>query len=104
MIVFIFCGTVQALSWAYPIVVWEGRLYEVIEEEQWPESSVAGAIGKVVSMADDMSGTYYGNASNYYPKFHRKRAGRNTFIRTFTKSSQTKGKFSSLKFDKMGRV
>lgn len=67
LIVFIFCGTAQALSWAYPFVVWDGRLYEVLEAEQVPASDIAEPIGRVATMADDMSGAYYGNASNYYP-------------------------------------
>ncbi|MFC3211648.1 hypothetical protein [Planomicrobium okeanokoites] len=67
LMVFVFCGTAHALSWAYPFVVWEGRLYEVAEEDPLPQSAIAGPIGRVVTMADDMSGAYYGNASNYYP-------------------------------------
>lgn len=67
LMVFVFCGTVQALSWAYPFVVWEGKLYEVTEEERLSDDEIAEAIGRVATLADDMSGDYYGNASNFYP-------------------------------------
>lgn len=67
LIVFVYCGTAQALSWAYPFVVWDGRLYEVKEEERLPAIDIDEAIGRVATMADDMSGAYYGNASNYHP-------------------------------------
>lgn len=67
LIIFIFCGTAHALSWAYPFVVWDGKLYEVFEEEPLPASDIAEPIGRVAAMAHDMSGAYYGNASNYYP-------------------------------------
>ncbi|MCM3611196.1 hypothetical protein M4S82_07995 [Planococcus sp. MERTA32b] len=67
LIVFMFCGTAQALSWAYAFVVWDGKLYEVLEDEPLPASDVAEPVGRVATMADDMSGAFYGNASNYYP-------------------------------------
>ncbi|QHJ71417.1 hypothetical protein [Planococcus halotolerans] len=67
LMVFMFCGTAQALSWAYPFVVWDGTLYEVKEEERLSENEIAEAIGRVATLADDMSGNYYGNASNFYP-------------------------------------
>lgn len=67
LMVFVFCGTVQALSWAYPFVVWEGKLYEVKEEDRLSEGEITEEIGRVATLADDMSGNYYGNASNFYP-------------------------------------
>ncbi|WP_416150552.1 hypothetical protein ACM26V_06160 [Salipaludibacillus sp. HK11] len=66
---FIFTVTtpVQALSWAYSFVVWNGNVYEV-KEEKVLESEIGKEIGEVKTKPNDMTGDYYGNASNAYPK------------------------------------
>ncbi|WP_391201444.1 hypothetical protein [Psychrobacillus sp. L4] len=61
-------STAQALTWAYPFVVWEGKVYEVKQEEIIVNSEIGKMIGKVTEKANDMTGEYYGDASNYYPK------------------------------------
>lgn len=66
--VFIIASSVQALSWAYPFVVWKGKVYEVKQEEVIAESEIGQMIGKVKTKPDDMTGSYYGNASNYYAR------------------------------------
>ncbi|WNS77354.1 hypothetical protein RRV45_10340 [Bacillus sp. DTU_2020_1000418_1_SI_GHA_SEK_038] len=60
-------STVQALSWAFPFVVWNGKVYEVTDEELMGRL-IGKRIGKVKTKPNDMTGNYYGNASNYYPK------------------------------------
>ncbi|MGP4107902.1 hypothetical protein [Virgibacillus sp. L01] len=60
-------SSVQALSWAYSFVVWNGNVYEV-KEEKVLEDEVGKIIGKVKTKPNDMTGNYYGNASNVYPK------------------------------------
>lgn len=63
------CGTVssvQALSWAYPFVVWGGNVYEVTDDVV-NDSQLGKRIGKVKTKPNDMTGNYYGNASNYFP-------------------------------------
>ncbi len=60
--------SVQALSWAYPFVVWKGNVYEVKREELIEDNKIGKIIGKVKTKPNDMTGNYYGNASNYYPK------------------------------------
>lgn len=57
----------QALSWAISFVVWKGNTYEVTEEKV-NESEVGKVIGKVKMQANDMTGEYYGDASNIYPR------------------------------------
>lgn len=68
LLLFFIASSVQALSWAYPFVVWDGNVYEVKEEEFLQESEIGGAIGEVKTQADDMTGNFYGDASNLYPK------------------------------------
>ncbi|CAH0344046.1 hypothetical protein [Bacillus sp. CECT 9360] len=65
---FMISSSVQALSWAYLFVVWEGKVYEVKQEEIVANSEIGKSIGEVRTIPDDMTGDYYGNASNYYPK------------------------------------
>lgn len=60
-------STGLALSWAYKFVVWEGGVYEVTEEVV-DASDLWKKIGEVKRMADDRTGSYYGDASNYYEK------------------------------------
>lgn len=68
LLTMLFSSHAEALSWAYSFVVWDGKLYEVKQDVNVPENEIAEAIGQVKTAADDMSGAYYGNASNYYEK------------------------------------
>lgn len=67
LICFIFSSqwSVHALSWAYPFVVWKGNVYEVTDEKV---SDIGDIIGKVRRGTNDMTGEYFGDASNAYPK------------------------------------
>jgi hypothetical protein len=65
---FIISISVQALSWAYPFVVWKGKVYEIKLEEIISYIEIGKKIGEVKSVPDGMTGNYYGDASNYYPK------------------------------------
>ncbi|RHB49719.1 hypothetical protein [Exiguobacterium sp. AM39-5BH] len=56
----------QALSWAYAFVVLDGRVYEVMDVAVL-EADLGEVVGEVKTMADDMDGSYYGDASNMYP-------------------------------------
>lgn len=72
LLLFVICfmvasSSTYALSWAYKFVAWEGGVYEVTEEFV-DASDIGEKIGKVKRMADDMTGAYYGDASNYYEK------------------------------------
>lgn len=58
---------VHALSWAYPFVVWNGKVYEVTGEQVFNEK-IGKQIGEVKRKPDEMTGDYYGNASNIYVK------------------------------------
>jgi len=68
-LVLLFLGqsSVQALSWAYAFVVWKGNVYEVTDE-MVEETEIGKRIGEVKTKPNDMTGRYYGNASNSYPK------------------------------------
>jgi hypothetical protein len=68
LLIFMISSSVQALSWAYPFVVWKGKVYEVKQEEIVEESEIGKIIGEVKTKPNDMTGDYYGDASNYYPK------------------------------------
>jgi hypothetical protein len=68
LLIFMISSSVQALSWAYPFVVWKGKVYEVKQEETIEDSEIGKIIGKVKTTPNDMTGSYYGNASNFYPK------------------------------------
>ncbi|QDQ03457.1 hypothetical protein FOH38_19025 [Lysinibacillus fusiformis] len=65
--IFAFTSSVQALDWAYPFVVWNGNVYEV-KEEKVVERQIGEVIGEVKTRPNDMTGDYYGDASNAYPK------------------------------------
>ncbi|KKI90522.1 hypothetical protein WQ54_21505 [Bacillus sp. SA1-12] len=65
--IFIFSSSVLALSWAYPFVVWNGKVYEV-KQEVIEDSEIGKMIGEVRTTPHEITGNYYGNASNYYPK------------------------------------
>lgn len=67
LLVFMISSSVQALSWAITFVVWEGKVYEVKHEEIIGNSEIGKIIGEVKTKSDDMTGDYYGNASNFYP-------------------------------------
>ncbi|WP_058764271.1 hypothetical protein [Exiguobacterium chiriqhucha] len=56
----------QALSWAYAFVVLDGRVYEVMDVAVL-EADLGEVVGEVKTMADDMDGSYHGDASNMYP-------------------------------------
>lgn len=56
----------QALSWAYAFVVLDGRVYEVMDVAVL-EDDLGAVVGEVETLADDMDGSYYGDASNMYP-------------------------------------
>ncbi|WP_449539702.1 hypothetical protein [Ferdinandcohnia sp. Marseille-Q9671] len=66
-VLFSFTSTVQALSWAYSFVVWNGNVYEVTDENMI-ETEIGKVIGEVKTKPNDMTGNFYGNASNSYPK------------------------------------
>lgn len=68
LFIFMISSSVQALSWAYPFVVWKGKVYEVKHEEFIEDSEITKVIGEVKTKPNDMTGKYYGDASNYYPK------------------------------------
>lgn len=68
LLIFMIPFSVQALSWAYPFVVWKGNVYEVKQEEIIQDSKIGKIIGEVKTKPNEMTGDYYGNASNYYPK------------------------------------
>lgn len=65
--VFLISSSVQALSWAIAFVVWEGKVYEIKQEDILGESEIGKMIGEVKTIPDDMMGDYYGDASNFYP-------------------------------------
>ncbi|KAA0547031.1 hypothetical protein FZW96_13690 [Bacillus sp. BGMRC 2118] len=58
----------NALSWAYPFVVNEGKVYEVLENKPVRSEDIGNEIGEVKTKANEYNGRYYGNASNYYDK------------------------------------
>ena len=68
ILIWMFSSSAQALSWAYPFVVWERKVYEVKREEIIPDSRIGKIIGQVKTKPNDMTGDYYGDASNVYPK------------------------------------
>lgn len=67
LFIFSFTTSIQALSWAYSFVVWNGNVYEVTDENLL-DSKIGKVIGQVKTKPNDMTGDYYGNASNSYPK------------------------------------
>ncbi|MDN4607674.1 hypothetical protein [Sporosarcina highlanderae] len=66
LIILLTNSSVQALSWAYPFVVWKGKVYEVTEEKV-NTSLIGRKIGEVKTKPHEMTGSHYGNASNYFP-------------------------------------
>lgn len=58
--------SVQALSWAYTFVVFDGKVYEVLNTSI-AEEKIGQVIGEVETSVNDETGRYYGNASNWYP-------------------------------------
>lgn len=67
VLVFIFASSVQALSWAIIFVVWDGKVYEVKQDETIDPGKIGKVIGGVETQPDEETGKYYGNASNYFP-------------------------------------
>lgn len=67
LFVFLISSTVQALSWAITFVVWEGKVYEVKQEELIENNEIGNIIGEVTTKPNDRTGSYFGNASNFYP-------------------------------------
>lgn len=67
LFIFIFSSSVQALSWAYIFVVWDGKVYEVKQDEIIEQKDIGKMIGEVKTVPNEVTGEYYGNASNYYP-------------------------------------
>ncbi|KOS62201.1 hypothetical protein FJQ98_17415 [Lysinibacillus agricola] len=68
LLIFMISSSVQALSWAYPFVVWKEKVYEIKQEEFIENSKIGQIIGEVKTKPNGMTGKYYGDASNYYPK------------------------------------
>ena len=66
-LMFLFSSSVQALSWAITFVVWKGHVYEVKQDIIIENSEIGNIIGEVTTKANDRTGSYYGNASNFYP-------------------------------------
>jgi hypothetical protein len=46
-------SSVQALSWAYPFVVWKGKVYEVKQEDIISDSEIGKKIGEVKTKPND---------------------------------------------------
>ncbi len=76
ILVFMISSSVQAGFWPYHFVVWDGKEYEVKQEELIEKSEIGKSIGKVKTKSvyekkiDGNSTslmTYYGNFSNIYP-------------------------------------
>ena len=65
---FMISSSVHSVSWAYVFVVWEGNVYEVKQDESIADSEIGEVIGKVKTIPNDRTGSYFGNASNYYSK------------------------------------
>ena len=59
--------SVQALTWAINFVVWEGKVYEVKQEDVIENDKIGKVLGEVKTQPDGNSGDYHGNASNIYP-------------------------------------
>ena len=71
-LVLMISSSAQAFLWAYPFVAWDGKVYEVKEEELLHKSEIGKRIGKVKTQPyyfDDRTETktYSGDASNIYP-------------------------------------
>lgn len=59
--------SVHALTWAYSFVVWNGNVYEVTKKKI-SENEIGQQLGEVKTRPNDVTGSYYGDASNAYPK------------------------------------
>lgn len=58
---------VQASSFGTDLVVWKGNIYDVQEEITLDDSQIGKKIGRVTTQIDELTGDYYGNASNVFP-------------------------------------
>lgn len=65
---FFFSSHSLALDWANKFIVWHGDVYVVDEKVKLSEDRIGKKIGQVKRLANDMTGKYYGDASNLYPK------------------------------------
>lgn len=65
MLLLFLSRSASALSWAYAFVVYDGRVYEVLNMSI-AVSELGDVIGKVETAVNDETGRYYGNASNFY--------------------------------------
>lgn len=61
-------SSASALDWAYGFVIWDGKMYEVKTDQPVTSESIGERIGEVKVEADDMTGNYYGDASNSFEK------------------------------------
>lgn len=61
-------SSVQALSWAYPFVVWNGRVYEVKLEETGEDNKIGKMIGEVKTKPDEMTGEYYESIKSLFER------------------------------------
>lgn len=60
----LFSTSVNALSWAYPFVSWDGHVYEILDDTI--ENKLIGKkIGEVEFQPNSVNGEYHGNASNF---------------------------------------
>ena len=72
-LVLMISSSVQALVWAYPFVTWDGKVYEVKEEELLQKSEIGKRIGKVktqpyyIDKARTEAMAVSGDGSNVYP-------------------------------------
>lgn len=75
---FLISSSAQALDWAYPFLVWKGKVYkvehvlngnvrEVKQELILDKGEIGKIIGEVKRKANEYNGKYYGDASNRYP-------------------------------------
>lgn len=67
VLLLLIASSAQALSWAYAFVVWKGNVYEVKLEETIEEADIGKKLGEVETKPHEMTGSHYGNASNYFP-------------------------------------
>ena len=62
----LFTVPAHALDWVYSFVVYDGNVYEVEKNVTLQENEVGSVIGHVQTRPNDMTGTYFGDASNAY--------------------------------------
>ena len=62
---FIYLSSAQVLSWNKYFVVWDGKVYEMMEDEVINPREIGKYIGRVESEADDNTGHYKGTALTF---------------------------------------